>query len=165
MKTLTRINVRALKSGLVPGAMLGMTLGLLTACGEPQPSQPVTDSPEVSSGPWDAARERGVAFRAIGQEPGWFLDVYPDERLHLVLAYGEREVSAPDPGSEEARIGDVDVTTWQTSATEAGVGTAALHIEAHATPCQDIMSGEAFDHQVVVQWGDERFEGCGRALR
>ncbi|MBZ2188953.1 hypothetical protein K8B33_07585 [Alcanivorax sp. JB21] len=161
MKTLTRINMRA----FTPGVMLGMTLGLLAACGEPQPPQPVAEVPEASSGPWVAARERGVAFRAIGQEPGWYLDIYPEERLHLVLAYGEREVIAPEPGGEETRIGDVSVVTYETEATETGVGTAALNIEARQTPCQDIMSGEAFDYQVAVQWGEERFEGCGRALR
>ncbi|MCH8542237.1 MAG: hypothetical protein LAT61_01580 [Alcanivorax sp.] len=162
MDTLTRINIRP---GL-PGTAIFAAALLLAACDEtPPPPQPTTETPEASAGPWDAARDRGVVFRAIGQEPGWFLDIYPDERLHLVLAYGEREVNAPDPGGEETRIGNVPVVTYQTEATETGFGTAALNIEARLTPCQDIMSGEAFDYQVAVQWGDEHFEGCGRELR
>lgn len=159
MNTLTGISFR---TGLVAAAAL-----LLAACDD-GPPQPVTvtdtETPEGSSRPWDAARDRGVVFRAIGQEPGWFLDIYPEERLHLVLGYGEREVTAPDPGGEETQIGNIPVVTYRTEATETGVGTAALSIEARLMPCQDIMSGEAFDYQVVVQWGDEQFEGCGREL-
>jgi putative lipoprotein len=41
-------------------------------------------------------RARGVDFRAIGQEPGWLLDMFRD-RVELSYDYGNVEITAPRP--------------------------------------------------------------------
>ena len=65
-----------------------LSLLLIAGCGSPAPphadDQPDTIAPpaasqdvyfEGSQRVWEAARDRGVIFRAVGQEPGWVLEV------------------------------------------------------------------------------------------
>ena len=54
-------------------------------------------APKAWVGPWADARARGVAFRAVGQEPGWFVEVTPGDALVAVLDYGERTIELPAP--------------------------------------------------------------------
>lgn len=105
--------------------------------------------------PWEEARARGVAFRAVGQEPGWVVEVDRGERpaMRLLLDYGERRlvVDAAMPLAEgEGFRGEAD-----------GV---AAELRIHREPCQDAMSGESFPVRVELRVGSERFTGCGRFL-
>jgi len=47
--------------------------------------------------PWEDARLRGVTFRAVGNEPGWNLEIEPGRRLLFVGDYGSTSVSTPVP--------------------------------------------------------------------
>ena len=38
---------------------------------------------------WHKAKLRGVSFRAIGQEPGWLLEITTGTEILLVTDYGE----------------------------------------------------------------------------
>ena len=44
---------------------------------------------------WHAAKLRGVAFRAIGQEPGWLLEMTTGEKILLVTNYGRTKTEYP----------------------------------------------------------------------
>jgi hypothetical protein len=44
------------------------------------------------------AAARGAVFRAIGQEPGWHLEIHP-ERIVLVYSNGEARAAVPNPGA------------------------------------------------------------------
>ncbi|HSP00041.1 MAG TPA: MliC family protein, partial [Thioalkalivibrio sp.] len=54
---------------------------------------------QVSEGrsPWVAARDRGVAYRAVGQEPGWWLELGSGETpaMVVVLDYGQQRLQLP----------------------------------------------------------------------
>ena len=64
--------------------------------GSESPSDSIEWSEEDTlSGPWLAARESGVDFRALGNEPGWILDIYEGERFDLRYRYGERTAVLP----------------------------------------------------------------------
>lgn len=47
--------------------------------------------------PWAEARERGIGFRAVGNEPGWVAEVAMGEApaMHLSLDYGQRVLDFP----------------------------------------------------------------------
>jgi putative lipoprotein len=105
--------------------------------------------------PWTDARLRGVTFRAIGQEPGWVLDVAADS-ITFIADYGERSARAPTPPARH----DGAATTW-----EADAEGSLLRIVADPTPCADIMSGETFPWSVRVVLGTQAWTGCGRRLR
>ena len=106
-----------------------------------------------SRSPWVAARERGVAYRAVGQEPGWLAEVGPGDApaLRVVLDYGQGDLTvahgrALDGGDGfHGHAGDVPVV-----------------LRIMPGPCRDSMSGEAFDTRAELHVGDDVYAGCGR---
>ena len=103
---------------------------------------------------WHAAKLRGVAFRAIGQEPGWLLEIKHGEEILLVTDYGQqRSVFAwVEPVEDKAARS----TLFRLD------GTTSVLIEGR--PCSDSMSGERFESTVTVDTGTRSLSGCGRAL-
>lgn len=108
-----------------------------------------------SSQPWDDARARGATFRAVGQEPGWTLEIIPGDRIVVVADYGERHLAVPDPGPsiEGAR------TVYHTV-----TGDHDVRIIITRESCRDTMSGERFDHSVTLTVDGRTWHGCGRYL-
>ncbi len=107
--------------------------------------------PKTWSGPWEEAKARGVGFRAVGQEPGWHAEV-SDDRITLVLDYGERRVETPLPALQ--LLGGARGYHLQSGDTE-------LMMLIEDLPCFDSMSGAIHPETVTLQLGDERFQGCG----
>jgi membrane-bound inhibitor of C-type lysozyme/uncharacterized membrane protein len=107
--------------------------------------------------PWADARARGALFRAVGQEPGWQLEIHPD-RLVMVYQFGERRAATPNPGAL-TDPGAEGVRRWDAT-TEAHV----LSITVHDQECADTMSGELFPASVRVVLDGTEFVGCGRNL-
>lgn len=103
---------------------------------------------------WHEAKLRGVAFRAIGQEPGWLLEIKNGEQILLVTDYGQNKVSYPyvEPREDKAARRTVFQVDADTSVLIEGVS------------CTDTMSGEKFQVTVTVKTGMRTLKGCGRAL-
>jgi len=114
------------------------------------------ESFEGSAAVWDAARARGVTFRAVGQEPGWLVEVYPQQKVHVVADYGEIRFDAP--WAEPVRADD-GTLTYTTSTAEHTVRIAVTDV-----PCSDTMSGEEFPQAVVLALDGRVLYGCGRPL-
>lgn len=102
---------------------------------------------------WERAKLDGVDFRAVGNEPGWYLEIRAQERLVLVADYGTSRVEAPLPEPSVDR--ETQTTRW-----DAG----ELVVQVVGRPCVDTMSGERFPTEVTVHWGKRVLHGCGRAL-
>lgn len=104
---------------------------------------------------WDSARLRDVTFRAVGQEPGWLLEVVPDKWMLLLANYGQDRVIVPPV----APVKEGDNLRFHTE-TDKHV------IDVLATPltCSDGMSDETFDTAVKVFLDGVTFNGCGRWL-
>ena len=104
---------------------------------------------------WHQARLRGVAFRALGQEPGWLLEISNGEGILLETDYGSTRTSMPyvEPVryQEERRtrfvLEDYDTV-----------------VEIRSASCTDTMSGEEFDATVTITQPGKELHGCGRAL-
>jgi uncharacterized membrane protein len=105
---------------------------------------------------WEAAKLDGMDFRAVGNEPGWWLTI-GGERMVLVSDYGERrvEMATPEPGI----FPDQRLTRYKVR--QAG---AEIEVELHGSACRDSMSGEAFPVTVRVNFNGVWLSGCGRAL-
>jgi uncharacterized membrane protein len=106
--------------------------------------------------PWTEAAERGIAYRAVGSEPGWLVEVGSgdDPPMHAVLDYGERTLdlahatgisSTPGYGGKLADGTDVVLRTRR-------------------EPCRDGMSGEAFATSAELTVGGKVYRGCGAYL-
>ena len=140
------------------GRRAGITLiaALAVLAGACAPGPTTTAEPhEGSDGPWDAARLAGAGFRAVGNEPGWFVEVYADS-LVFVTNYGEDRYTFPGYTESEP---DAEPFVYEASA-----GGHAITVTLTDEPCQDDMSGEPFDTTVTVVFDGETFQGCGRPL-
>ncbi len=102
---------------------------------------------EVSSGAendprqaiWERAKLDGADFRAVGNEPGWSLEIIAGNRILLITGYGASRIELPLPEP------DVDQTNRRTR-WDAG----ELIVEVTGRPCRDSMSGEIFETEVSV---------------
>lgn len=135
--------------------------GLLFSC-RPQPrAEPApAETPETSErwqAVWEDARRRGVDFRGLGQEPGWYVEVKEGEEVLLVADYGERRVMTGPPTREAGGGGRV---TYRARADGQ-----ALAVLVEPVPCSDAMSGIPFPATVTVTLDGREYRGCGRFLR
>jgi putative lipoprotein len=103
--------------------------------------------------PWLEAADRGVDFRAVGQEPGWFLEIDQEKEIRLVYDYAEHELVAPVPSPLRKGTSIIYDTT---------VKSEHVVILIEDAPCTDVMSGEAFPRSVTVTIGTRTLRGCGR---
>lgn len=134
-------------------ALVVLSSTAVAACSVDSPdTQPVPDEASIDN-VWHKAKLRGVAFRAIGQEPAWLLEITDGVEILLVTDYGSnREKYAyvePLVFAEERRT--------RFSVDE-------LEIELRGEPCTDSMSGEKFAVSVTVRQPERTLAGCGRAL-
>jgi uncharacterized membrane protein len=141
--------------------LIALVLLGATACGaqeqETKQEDPVAreqEQEQAKNNVWHAAKLRGVAFRAIGQEPGWLLEITNGEEILLVTDYGKNKNSYPFVKPQEDK--NARKTVFQINA-----DTSVL-IEGKA--CNDTMSGEFFEVTVTVTQGGKKLKGCGRAL-
>ena len=105
---------------------------------------------------WEDAKLRGVDFRAVGNEPGWSLEIDP-ERIRLVADYGARELSLPRPEPEVDAEGRRTTYRAQSRST-------SLVVVLEGSGCTDTMSGERFETRVRVVLDGQTYQGCGRPL-
>jgi putative lipoprotein len=115
---------------------------------------PPLDESSITS-VWHKTKLRGVSFRAIGQVPGWLLEITTGTELLLVTDYGETRTAYPyvkpevDPEQRRTRY-------------VAGDGEVVILLEGR--DCTDVMSGEQFSVTVAVTLTERQLSGCGRAL-
>lgn len=93
-------------------------------------------------------------FTALGQEPGWRLEIVSGKEITFTYDYGEGKVVAPTPAPQTGAATGVRVYDASTSA-------GSLRIEIEPTACADVMSGKPFPTTVTVILGGRSFRGCG----
>lgn len=103
--------------------------------------------------PWNAALLGGIAFRAVGNEPGWYVEVDRGAApaLRAMLDYGERQLAIP---RVTAREGGFTGTS----------GGDPVMLDIRRSPCADGMSGQRFEATATLRVGERRYEGCGAFL-
>lgn len=102
--------------------------------------------------PWIEARERGIVYRAVGQEPGWLVEVGEGEHPRVVISldYGSRALELPRAAP-----------LAEGSGFQGLAGTEAVTLRIMPGPCRDSMSGELFESRAELRVGDTLYEGCG----
>lgn len=135
----------------------------LTACAPPTQTPPAeTEQPAQSQEAnlaatiaWENLRDAGVIYRAVGQEPGWVLDIHTSRRARLLLDYGERVIEFDLPyGRIRPSEGPY----------EASANGEAIAVTISNTPCEDVMSGQPFPETVEVRVGARSLNGCGATI-
>jgi membrane-bound inhibitor of C-type lysozyme/uncharacterized membrane protein len=106
---------------------------------------------------WEHAKLNGVDFRALGNEPGWHMEISNKRDILLVTDYGQRTYRftsssiKPEPANR--------ATTYSASSNDD-----MIEVVIKGEPCRDSMSGEAFAATVSVVINDKHYSGCGKAL-
>ena len=110
--------------------------------------------------PWDGvffelARDRD--FRAVGQEPGWQLELRMGAEMRLTYDYGKSMAVTP---AARALVDSTTGTRTFHAVTEAN----DLRIVIVPAPCTDAMSGRPYPATVSVTLNGRSFRGCGEDL-
>ena len=118
-------------------------------------SEPESEEEIAARNVWHAAKLRGVTFRAIGQEPGWLLEISTGEKILLVTNTGQTrtEYAYVEPEVfQDQRKSVFSVKQGEFKVTVEGIN------------CTDSMSGEKFEVSVFIELNGKALKGCGRAL-
>jgi membrane-bound inhibitor of C-type lysozyme len=101
------------------------------------------------------ARARGVVYRALGNEPGWVLEVGPAGRLSWTTNWGQDRFDFAQAQASTTPDGTTVYTAQQ--------GDVSIRASIKAERCVD--DGEVeFDHVVTVESGGRTLRGCGTRL-
>jgi uncharacterized membrane protein len=106
---------------------------------------------------WEHAKLNGSDYRAIGNEPGWTLEIRNKGSIILITDYGStrHEFTLPKPEIDETNR----ITSYQSKDSDHEL---ILIISGEA--CLDTMSGEEFSSKATVTLDGKILQGCGRAL-
>ena len=146
LATRSQLRVMEMSCGGAPWTALGATLLELDR--------------DRALAPWDGVffelvRDRD--FRAVGQEPGWQLEIRNGSEMRLTYDYGKGTAVTPAPRTQlDAQTG----TRTLHAKTEAN----DLRVEIVPVACSDSMSGKAFKSTVTVTLNGRTFSGCGENL-
>jgi membrane-bound inhibitor of C-type lysozyme len=100
------------------------------------------------------ARVRGVVFRALGNEPGWVLEIGPADKVSFTTNFGEQRSDF----AQAQRTATGAVVTYS-----AQQGTQSIKARLKAERCVD--DGEVeFDHVATVEFAGQSYRGCGNRL-
>lgn len=117
-------------------------------------------SPDRVLAPWDGVffeLQRDQDFRALGQEPGWQLEIRMGAEMRLTYDYGEGTAITP---ATRAQVDSSSGTRTYSAHTE----TNDLRVVIVPVPCTDSMSGRPFPATVSVTLNNRVFRGCGEEL-
>jgi membrane-bound inhibitor of C-type lysozyme len=101
------------------------------------------------------ARARGLLYRGTGNEPGWTVEVGPNDRLQFVTDYGAAKFEFTG-----AAVSNDDGTPVYC----AKAGDDVIKVRVKQEACADDMAGTNFDHSMVVEHGGKTYRGCAVAL-
>jgi len=101
------------------------------------------------------ARARGVVYRALGNEPGWILEIGPASKLTWTTNFGQDRYDF-----EQA---EATATTDGASVYSAQKDVVSLKATIRAERCVDDGDVE-YDHVVTVESGGQTYHGCGTRL-
>lgn len=99
-------------------------------------------------------RRQTVPIRAVGQEPGWLLEITPGGRMEFTGDYGDIRVAAPAPLPDRSEGAGRVVY-------RAGAGARGLAAVFEERACRDAMSGSPYPFTVTVTLDGRKHEGCG----
>lgn len=111
--------------------------------------------------PWLKALRAGVDLRAVGQEPGWLVEIWDGHHIHLALDYGLTTITTPVSWPEE----DPE-TGAMVYRTPKELSPFEVQVTVEHRTCVDPMSGEVFPETVTVEFVESGYVyyGCGRRL-
>ncbi|UCC14285.1 MAG: MliC family protein [Gammaproteobacteria bacterium] len=107
---------------------------------------------------WVRARLTGIDFRALGNEPGWVLEIDEGRSVAFVTDYGQRHHAFGPPHRRAAEV--PGRTVFEVNNDEDKLEVVLLD-----TPCRDDMSGERYPVEARLVLAGRSYRGCGQWLQ
>ena len=107
--------------------------------------------------PGSVTKSRGVDFKAVGNEPGWSLEIDNDGSILFINNYGKDQYVFATPKPTVVR--ETGTTLYLVQDAEH-----TMTVILRDQPCHDDMSGEPSNTTVTLVFDGRRFRGCGKAL-
>ena len=126
--------------------LVALLVALPLACSEAGP-----ESGPGDGGAADPAGGDSLVVWALGQEPGWHVEVFPDGRMRAVIDYGTDTLTGP-----------VAVVDSAPDVYRLVGGESVVELVVEAEPCRDAMSAKPFPATATLRIGDRRLDGCAR---
>jgi uncharacterized membrane protein len=104
------------------------------------------------------ARARGVVLRGRGNEPGWTVEIGPQEKIRFETQYGNERYDFT--GAQASG----DLAERGRAYTAEGDG-GTIQVVVRSETCQDDMSGESFELSFAVTYAGSTLHGCGARLQ
>jgi len=106
---------------------------------------------------WEQAKLNGADFRAVGNEPGWHMEISNKRDIVLVTDYGQHTYRLTSSVIKSLPHSN---TTIYNASNNGNM----IEVVIKGDPCRDSMSGETFAATVSVLVNEKRYSGCGKAL-
>ncbi len=122
---------------------------------EDKPAEQCRNQPQKAV--WVESKLRGADFRAVGNEPGWTLELSLEGNTVFVSDYGKTRAlfKTTEPVTDASK---------RTSTYRLNNGQQQITVQIEGKACNDSISGEPFDTSVTVHYDDQTYKGCGKAL-
>jgi uncharacterized membrane protein/membrane-bound inhibitor of C-type lysozyme len=107
--------------------------------------------------PWEESALLGYDFRAVGQEPGWLVEIDNDGGIHLETDYGETEIHVAETPDRVVEAADTRSYAVRADSHD-------IRIVIEEERCEDTMSGEAYPNTVTLVLDGRQYAGCGTSI-
>ena len=104
---------------------------------------------------FERAKLSGVAFRAIGNEPGWILEVTSDREVLFLTNLGQDKTHF----EVTEKFSDYSSTEYEMHSNHN-----VLHVRIENRRCQDTMVERTYESTVYINFDGVNMIGCGKAL-
>ena len=105
---------------------------------------------------WEDSRYRGADLVAMGNEPGWRLELSLEGDMLYIGSYGTESFRIPTPGFTRSDNGPYVFAARNAEH--------SLWVSIESKPCQDTMQGDQFEFSVSLVVDGRPLEGCGVML-
>ena len=96
-----------------------------------------------------------LPFMGFGNEPGWSITFNEAQPAEIQLDYGQRKLTLELPAPQTTYAGRHYRTTYQNQ---------PLTVDIIYKSCNDTMSDNHFDYEVLFSIEGQHYKGCGRPL-
>ncbi len=104
---------------------------------------------------FECAKFEGVSFRAIGNEPGWILNIMPDNKVAFITNHGKVKTYF----KVEKQFSEKNATEFILRSKNN-----LLYLRIENRVCRDSMTDRSYESSVYLNFDGHELRGCGQSL-
>jgi len=106
---------------------------------------------------WEHSKLNGFDYRAVGNEPGWVLEISEGKGLVFQYDYGQSTKIFPylPPKTDNTKRQSIYTST---------LDKAQIEVLIKGQFCQDTMADQSYESAVTINFNGKQYHGCGKSL-